>query len=206
MPLESPVTITGRIVGAYRDEPGFQVEGQGIVGLTEIINFLLDNGGGGGEPDGNGIYSGSGNVPDNTVATAVGYFTIRHDNDGQLALGDPTGPEQTYIYKSNRTLGMKNLNASTESDLVVNPAAITLESNNAAPDQSSGQILIAPNTVRIRGENSSGNIVEVDVTGKTVKLTNIPNYANDAAADADSNLPAGGLYTVTGSRALQKKP
>jgi len=33
-----------------------------------------------------------------------------------------------------------------------------------------------------------------------------PTYANDAAADADANLPSGGLYLLTGDRTLYRKP
>ncbi|MEZ4991900.1 MAG: hypothetical protein R2824_15875 [Saprospiraceae bacterium] len=37
-------------------------------------------------------------------------------------------------------------------------------------------------------------------------LQNIPNYADDAAADADANLPAGSIYQVAGDRSLRIKP
>ena len=35
---------------------------------------------------------------------------------------------------------------------------------------------------------------------------NIPSYANDSAADADTNLPSGSHYKITGSRQLYQKP
>lgn len=41
---------------------------------------------------------------------------------------------------------------------------------------------------------------------KRIRATGIPNYANDAAADADAALPVGSFYTVTGNRGLFKKP
>jgi hypothetical protein len=43
------------------------------------------------------------------------------------------------------------------------------------------------------------------VYGKVIN-SGMPDYANDAAADADGALPSGGLYTLTGSRAVYKKP
>ena len=201
--LVDPVVINGRISGAYRDEPGFQVEGQGIVGLTDLLTYLLD---GGGEGDGNGIYSGSGTVPDFTVATCAGDFTIRHDNDGNLAFGDTLGIEQSYIFKENRELGFRNLNASNETDLVVNPTNIILESNLSAPDPSVGQITVSASLVKLRSISAGNNEVILEVTGKTVRLTNIPNYADDAAADADGSLLSDSVYTTTGNRSLKIKP
>lgn len=47
-------------------------------------------------------------------------------------------------------------------------------------------------------ENASGNIV--------ANTGNIPNYANDAAADADGALPSGAIYTVTADRSIRIKP
>ena len=40
----------------------------------------------------------------------------------------------------------------------------------------------------------------------TLALTTIRDYVNDAAADADTTLDSGGLYTITGSRAVYRKP
>jgi hypothetical protein len=34
----------------------------------------------------------------------------------------------------------------------------------------------------------------------------VRDYLNDAAADADTTLTSGGLYTITGSRAVYRKP
>lgn len=46
---------------------------------------------------------------------------------------------------------------------------------------------------------------EITETGKVV-IPAIATYANDAAADADTTLPSGGLYKITGSRQLLIKP
>lgn len=196
--------ITGRIYGAYRDEPGFLLDGNDTpVSITDILNMILT---GGAEADGNGIYSGSGTVPDFAVATCAGDFTIRHDNEGALSFGDTLGVEQSYIYKENRELGFRNANLTNETDLVVNPTNIVLESNLSAPNPSSGQITVSASLVRLKSVSAANNTVQVDVTGKSLVLTNIPNYANDAAADADGTLVSGSVYTTTGSRALLKKP
>ena len=42
-------------------------------------------------------------------------------------------------------------------------------------------------------------------TAAQLALPSLPTYANDAAADADPNLPANGLYLVTGSRGVLRK-
>jgi len=38
-----------------------------------------------------------------------------------------------------------------------------------------------------------------------IKAT-IPSYLNDAAADADANLPSGGIYKLNVGRILYQKP
>ena len=55
-----------------------------------------------------------------------------------------------------------------------------------------------------------------DITGTTdntmyvatLALTTVRNYVDDAAADADATLAAGGLYTTSGAtgRAVYRKP
>jgi hypothetical protein len=45
----------------------------------------------------------------------------------------------------------------------------------------------------------------IDENGFLVYLT-LPTYANDAAADADSNLPSKAFYKITGNRTLYQKP
>ena len=37
-------------------------------------------------------------------------------------------------------------------------------------------------------------------------VTDIPEYADDTAADADTSFESGKLYTVTGDRTVYKKP
>ena len=44
-----------------------------------------------------------------------------------------------------------------------------------------------------------------DNLGTLLLITSIPEYADDAAADA-SSLESGKLYTVTGDRTIYKKP
>lgn len=46
---------------------------------------------------------------------------------------------------------------------------------------------------------------KIEMWGK-VTLTNLPVYANDAAADADTKLPSGALYRLSSGRAVYQKP
>lgn len=46
---------------------------------------------------------------------------------------------------------------------------------------------------------------KIEMWGK-VTLTNLPVYANDDAADADTNLPSGALYRLSSGRAVYQKP
>ena len=53
---------------------------------------------------------------------------------------------------------------------------------------------------------SNAGVVKVFTIGAQFVITGLPNYANDGAADADGALPSGGMYTVTGDRAIRRKP
>jgi hypothetical protein len=44
------------------------------------------------------------------------------------------------------------------------------------------------------------------ITSGLIVGTETPTYANDAAADADLNLPSGAYYLITGTRTLYRKP
>lgn len=72
-------------------------------------------------------------------------------------------------------------------------------------------------TVRAASLTAGKGSVLVDATGhgdwigqfpaaSSINFSSVPFYANDAAADADSSLPSGGLYRITGNRTLFIKP
>ena len=62
----------------------------------------------------------------------------------------------------------------------------------------------APNT------NFTGDYIDVNsflkILNNCAIVLNVPTYADDASADADTNLPSGGLYKLTGNRTLFVKP
>lgn len=212
MPLSYPVVIKGRIVGAYKDEPEYQIQGQdGLTGLTEIINYLLGSGGSG-SPDGNGIYSGSGNVPDGTVATAQGSFKFASDGKSIIfGKDDSNSTPYSFLYKRqdgtwgigiSETVSSENL----QCDFQVYKFGIRIETDSGTSPGVT-QFNTNKDYVSISASNSSlSKVVIFKVTPISILLSGIPNYTNDAAADADSALLSGSLYTITGSRALLKKP
>ena len=55
------------------------------------------------------------------------------------------------------------------------------------------------------GQNITGDKNDT-VYVPTLALVTVRDYADDAAADADTTLASGGLYTITGSRAVYRKP
>lgn len=183
MPLINPVVIGGKIVGAYVDE-GFLITGQGQATLTELLQFILTQIAEGG---GNGIYGGSGNSPANTVATALGDFTIRNLGTGELELtvigqGDDTGRTTRYTMSKNgveiRTDGID--------------------------DTSYTQIITDKNRIYLKSTNEDTNFT-FEVTDRTFRAINLPEYANHAAADADASLQSKSIYKLTGIRALYIK-
>ena len=67
------------------------------------------------------------------------------------------------------------------------------QSANGIEMRTAGSVTAAGSVVA--GFNKTGRIFGV-----------VPAYANDAAADADADLPSGGLYTITGARTVFAKP
>jgi hypothetical protein len=66
------------------------------------------------------------------------------------------------------------------------------------------------NAINIRVKDSFGdNTVEISPTATTLNnplVYPLTSYADDAAADADTDLPSGSFYKITGSRAVYQKP
>lgn len=174
--------ITGRIVGAYREE-GFILDNNGNpVTLVDILNMLFDGEGG------NGIYGGSGNSPAGTVATALGNFTMRNLDTGELVFevigeGDNEGRKTVY------TIGRDGIEIRTD----------------GIDDTSYTQIINDKNRIYLKSTNEDTNFT-LEVTGRSMRMLTLPEYANDAAADADASLQTKSIYKITGDRALYQKP
>jgi hypothetical protein len=199
------MNIIGQMQGAYRDEPTFLLEGETEPkGLLYILQMML---GGEATADGNGIYSGSGNVPAGAIATTQGSFKIRSEGN-EILFGDDQGAFQSFLNKmANGTWGFRVGDSADglECDLQVYKTGLFVETDSAsAPGVTT--IITNKDQIELRANNESGNIVFVRITPKSVTLTGIPNYADDAAADADAALLTKSLYTTTGARTIKIKP
>jgi hypothetical protein len=85
-----------------------------------------------------------------------------------------------------------------------NAGLVTLAISKAGTSASDQPFIVGRIGATAASKGSSEAFV-VDATGRA--NFNIPNYADDAAADADSALPSGFLYrTTAGGRAVSRKP
>ena len=116
------------------------------------------------------------------------FFEIRDVQLGAHSLGFKTGPTEIGGAPGHR------LYANT----IDGAGAINGNSTTA---------IISQDEIELEAYDNSGNLVEFIINKNYIKATGIPNYANDAAADADATLPIGGIYTVTAEdRSLRIKP
>ena len=60
--------------------------------------------------------------------------------------------------------------------------------------------------VRTGATTAAGGTLISGVSKFGIPFANLSTYESDAAADADANLPPGGFYKITGSRAVYQKP
>lgn len=159
------------------------------------------------------------------TATLTGDVTSVGDADGTTFV---TG-EQTTVHADDEL----DLNAINEVSLWSNTdtvrvyantasgAAVKITSQTGFASTEDPTILVSSNGVHIKNHvpsdgdsirneidvNQDGNItMTVNSTNGRLIINNIPNYADDSAADADGTLPSGGVYTVTGDRGLRIKP
>lgn len=138
--------------------------------------------------------------------------TLRTDlfnNEGSVYIKGNDG----IALESNNTdislVSANDINMSSSNDWLVNIGAnININANGGNSNINITTWLFsitASDTISIGGvttEITDGLYVTGNITG-----VNTPNYANDAAADADTALPSGGFYTTTaGGRALFRKP
>jgi len=137
------------------------------------------------------VRSGDSNNPlgfhlESKIGSGVWHFT-QWTQDGKIYHGKTSG---------STTIDASVLDARlTVSGVSTDSATLTLGHNTASRDL-------------IRFKNTAGTTVAtIDNSGKADFASyEIPSYADDAAADADSTLASGALYKLTGSRAVYQKP
>lgn len=144
-------------------------------------------------PDGYNIYSNLQNAnPDIVTLISVGDS----NNQGQAIqivaadiVNGIASAQNIYIDNISSIVG----DSGTNEGFIINQntASYTIQSY----DQNFTYLSIEP-TSNLLAIRSTGNIL----------MSDLPVYTNDAAADADTNLPSGSLYKLTGSRAVYQKP
>lgn len=109
-----------------------------------------------------------------------------------------------YVEGSTNNQGFYTKSASNETDVSVIPGLFAVESNTLPATSTNSHINVAPGLVSMDATNGlSLKLFKID---QNFVLTGLPVYANDAAADADVTLVAGGLYKITGDRLIRVKP
>jgi len=109
-----------------------------------------------------------------------------------------------YVEGSTNQQGFYTKSASNETDMSLIPGLFAVESNTLPSTSTNAHISISPGTVSMDATNGlSLKLFKID---QNFVITGLPVYANDAAADADATLAVGGLYRITGDRAIRIKP
>lgn len=196
--------ITGRILGAYREEGYILDDTDTPVSIIDILNMLLGGEGTVIEAD-NGLYLNEpnkvhlgGNIIENTTLDNPNHYVLIGRNNGpddQAYISqDSVGDEFSAIHKDGNTSSF----LSAKVDQIV----IDIQ-NNADRTYRAG---VSDGTAYV----GCGDIgVPLDhgivATDDHVQILGVRTYANDAAAQADGTLPVGGLYHLTADPVLRIK-
>lgn len=196
--------ITGVIIGAYRDD-GFILDNNGNpVKLIDILNMLLDGEGAVIEAD-NGLYLNEpnkvhlgGNIIENTTLDNPNHYLLIGRNNGPsdqaYIAQDSVGDEFSVIHKDGTTSSF----LSAKIDQVV----LDIQNNAGRSFRigvSDGTAYVGSGDV---GQPFDNGFVAYD---DHIQVVGVRTYANDAAAQADVTLPAGGIYHLTADPVLRFK-
>lgn len=109
---------------------------------------------------------------------------------GILSFGGDAGP---YVLSFDREIGLYQIgNIDAETDLI-------------EIDTATGIIkLKASDSINL--ESNFASITAPILSIQNFRYNSLPAYGNDGDADADTNLPSGGTYHITGDRTLKVKP
>lgn len=187
---DSPSGKIGFICLGGRDPSDFNISPLGNVGIgTGFSDFKLDVNGtvrmlssltlSNTAIPASGVASGGTRVYIKDTGSSTGAWRGRIVNGGEnvaFLMGE---------YNSQAWLGAHSAALDAWADFYINPDG----DKNVNIGKFAGVPLMTLN-------NSNGNVT----------FRSIPFYANDAAADADSALPIGSFYKITGSRVIYQKP
>jgi hypothetical protein len=197
-----PITIKGTIRGAYREEPSFDVEGEGLVGLTELLQRLSN--GEGLEAD-NGI-----NIDVNTIklgGTLIEETTITNTNQ-LLKIGQDVANNKAYILQDNagKTFIVHHEDATFLSYIAVSKTGFGVQVENKSTEISSKIDLSATQAEFNISDTSTGDFLCGFILQETqLQAYGVRTYANTGAAQADSTFEVGGIYRLNGDSVLRIK-
>ncbi len=114
-------------------------------------------------------------------------FYIQNIQGEVLIETDTLGDRQAYLIVDVANSDLVNINYATNTK-----ARLTVNQNGAV--------------TLVSSDVDGANPRSFTVTKNHISANGIPQYASDAAADADLSFPTGGFYTVTGDRSIRIKP
>lgn len=186
--------ITGRIIGAYREE-GFILDNNGNpVDLVHILNMILNGGADVNANNGLNVDGGfvqlGGTLIEDTYIDSTNKF---------LFIGFTTPTNKSFLSQdpANKTFYVGNADLTNKQNLYCKPDEFTVQVTNAA--NIGGQVGAAPDQASISHGPTNGDPVNTSITcyENQVVAEGVRSYANTAAAQADGTFLIGGLYTIT---------
>lgn len=198
------VTITGRIIGAYRDEPGFEVDTDGVIELktlTELLQMLL-----GGETllAENGIY-----IDDDVIKLggSLTEETIIENENFFLKFGKDFPNDKAYFLQDST---QRQFITSNEDEDHANTTILTPSSWSAQVLDKDTDVLGALGISAAQVSLGIGTEIAPFTAAfiaapDQIMLQGVRAYASTVAAQADVTFQVGGLYTLTGDSVLRIK-
>lgn len=198
--------ITGRIYGAYREEPGFLLDGSNTpVSITEIVTMLLS---------GQGVKAQNGLIvtgdPGDTVelgGTLISNTIIDNQEFFFWAGKDNDVNDRAYFVQDSvqRNFALVNSDEDHNSFFSALPHEIVMHATDKSNDIRGTLGANSNEVVMAIGVEGLAETQAISVLRDQIKITGVRTYANDAAAQADTTLENGGVYRLNADPVLRIK-
>jgi hypothetical protein len=168
-----------------------------ITGTLAVTGASTFSGGAAIPLNGTSLTVGTGSASDVFISFAGGRGVVGYNNTSNYTYLGNTAAKDVVI--GNATAGVVARFATT--------GATTLSSHLTAAGniEAGGDITSGATVFSVDGEFSGTVMTDLLMASGKISAS-IPNYANDAAADADVNLLSGQLYRTGGGRTVYQKP
>jgi hypothetical protein len=141
------------------------------------------------------------NNVDRWYVSPTGHLISPTDNTYDIGASGTFRPRSIYA-GSNGTFGGT---LTVGGDLTTGSTLFAVDGDFAGNVLVSGDVTSGATVFSVDGEFSGTVMTDLLMASGKISAS-IPNYANDAAADADVNLLSGQLYRTGGGRAVYQKP